>query len=70
MAETRQPARYPEGHQPWDPINGMRVGSFTGALVGAGAALIVGSAFLWFIFGGAAVGGAIGYFEQKRKLRG
>ena len=68
MIEKRRPVRYKEGHQPWDPVNGMRVGGFAGALLGAGAALLLGSAPVWLIFGGAAMGAAVGYFSQKRKL--
>ncbi len=61
--------RYPKGHQPWDPVNGLRVGALVGALVGAGIAAIAGSVAGWLIGGGALLGGAVGYFDQKRRLR-
>ncbi len=61
--------RYPEGRQPWDPINGVRVGGLVGALIGGGVAAILGAAAGWLIGGGAALGAAVGYFDQKRRLR-
>jgi len=61
--------RYRRGHQPWDPINGMRVGGLTGGLLGGILMAVVGIAAPWPILTGAVVGGAVGYFDQQRRLR-
>ncbi len=63
-----QPPRLPPGRQLYDPLNGFRVGGFTGAIVGTLAAVAAGVAYLWVAFAGAAVGGAIGYWSERRKL--
>jgi hypothetical protein len=66
---ARSSARLPPGHPPWDTINGFRVGGFAGALLGAIPAVIVGGLAVWLIPIGAVVGGAIGYWTERRKQR-
>lgn len=61
--------RLPVGHQPYDPLNGLRVGALAGGLLGAIAAAIVGLGYAWLILVGAALGGAIGYWYERSRLR-
>lgn len=65
MAERRLPA----GRAPHDTINGFRVGSMAGALCGGLVTAVVGVSLAWLIFAGAALGGAVGYWSEKRKQR-
>lgn len=65
MAATRR-APLPQGRQPWDPVNGLRIGALAGALVGAAAGALFGFLELWVIAVTAA-GGAIGWRSEKRK---
>jgi uncharacterized protein YcfJ len=62
--------RLPQGHQPYDPLNGFRVGAMAGALLGALGVLVLGTGAIWLIFVGATGGGLIGYRSEKRKLGG
>lgn len=57
----------PPGRQPYDPLNGLRVGAITGGVIGA---LIAGltDIGIWLAFLLAIVAAAIGYWTQKRKL--
>ena len=57
--------RLPPGHQPYDGLNGLRVGTMARALLGAAAAAILGSAMLLLIVAGGAVGGAAGYRRER-----
>jgi len=61
--------RLPPGRQPYDRLNGLRVGALVGAILGAIAAVPTG--LLWLIVPGAAVGGAAGWwYERRRSGRG
>ena len=55
------------GRQPYDPINGMRVGTLVGAILGAIVAGLTDLGF-WTVIVLAVIGGAAGYWSQKRKL--
>lgn len=57
------------GRTPWDPVNGMRVGAMVGGLVGALAMTITGLANLWIVIGGGVIGGAVGFWSEKRNQR-
>lgn len=59
--------RLPPGRQPYDPLNGLRVGALTGGIVGAVIAGLTDLG-LWFVFLVAIVAAAVGYWTQKRKL--
>ena len=52
---------------PWDPANGLRAGLLAGALVGAGLIALTGLTGLWIILATALIGGALGYWREKRK---
>lgn len=54
------------GRQPWDPANGLRVGILAGGFVGAGVIALTGIASFWIVAAFAAIGGAIGYWSEKR----
>lgn len=56
------------GRQPWDPANGLRLGAFVGALLGGGV-VAVGYTHFWIVAAGATIGGAVGYWSEKRKQR-
>lgn len=60
--------RLPEGRQPYDSINGLRVGALVGGLLGA----VVGALthIPWLLVVGAVAGGAAGFWSQRHKLRG
>lgn len=63
-----QPAPMPPGRQPWDPLNGLRVGTLTGAFLGAALLAVTGLRSLWVVVLFAATGGAIGFWSQKRLI--
>ena len=57
-----------EENQPLDQVNGLRVGTVTGALVGATIVAATGVVSFWIVAGLAVIGGVIGYWTEKRKL--
>ncbi len=59
---------YPPGRQPYDPINGMRVGALAGAVAGAIATAVLTPAAAWLIPVGAVLGGVVGYVRERRGL--
>lgn len=67
MGSVRRSVLAP-GRQPWGPADGLRVGVFVRALLGAGA-VAVGYAHFWIVAAGATVGGAVGFWSEKRKQR-
>ncbi len=64
--ETRLPA----GHQPYDALNGMRVGAVAGGLLGAFAAALTGFGGIWLVAGAAVAAGAVGYLYERRRRSG
>lgn len=62
------PTRYslPPGRQPYDPVNGFRVGAVVGGLVAVLITVGLGFPSIWLALAGAVVGGAIGYRSEKR----
>jgi len=57
----------PPGTQPWDTATAVRVGAVTGAVLGGLLLLVTGIGFFWIVFVTAAVGGAIGFWTEKRR---
>jgi hypothetical protein len=55
----------PPGRQPYDPLNGLRVGALAGGLVGAGVTAAAGAEYIWFIAIFAVVGGGVGMWSQR-----
>lgn len=66
--KTRKRPDLAPGQNPWDSANGFRIGALVGALVGAGLGLVTSFVGPWVIGGGAVVGGAVGYWSEKRKM--
>lgn len=61
----RSPLR--PGRQPYDPLNGLRVGGLVGGVLGGIATAITSIGNVWLVVGGVIVGGAIGYLSERRK---
>ena len=55
------------GHQPYDRLNGIRVGGLAGALLGGLATWLFGVGFVWLVVALAAVGGAFGYLWERTR---
>ncbi len=61
--------KYAAGRQPYDALNGLRVGALAGALLGAAPALIWGTGLAWAIPVAAVLGGLAGYVSERRRMR-
>ena len=68
MVEKDNGYRLAPGRQPYDPLNGLRIGAFAGGILGAIAAGV--TRVVWFLPAGAVLGGTVGYWTERRKLRG
>jgi uncharacterized protein YcfJ len=62
--------RLPRGRQPYDPLNGMRVGAVAGGLLGVIVTALTSIGFVWLVALGAVAGGVLGYRYEKRRLEG
>ena len=67
MASERR--SLPPGLEPWDPANGLRVGALSGGLVGALVIALTGFTHFWVIAVTGLLGGAVGFWSEKRKQR-
>lgn len=63
------PRSLPPGRQPYDPLNGLRVGALSGGLLGGIATAATSGGYIWLVLVGAVVGGAAGYWFESRRLR-
>ena len=61
------PSRLPPGKQPYDALNGLRVGAFAGLVLGATVAALTRIA--WFLLIGAIAGAIVGYVWERRRIR-
>lgn len=68
MSENGSP-RLPPGRQLYDPLNGLRVGGLAGGLIGGIVTAATSIALVWLVGAGAIVGGAFGYWYERRRLR-
>jgi len=59
--------RLPAGRQPYDSLVGLRVGAVAGGLLGAVAGFAMRTP--WPLLAGAIIGGAVGFFTERRKVR-
>ena len=62
--------RYPGPMVVHEPINGLRIGGFAGGLLGAVITAIFGSSVAWLIFVFGIIGGAIGFWSERRRTLG
>ena len=60
-------SRLPPGRQPYDVLNGLRVGAFAGLALGAVAAAV--TRIPWLLLIGVVVGAIAGYLWERRRLR-
>lgn len=60
--------RLPPGRQPYDVLNGFRIGALVGGILGAIVMVVTSFDSLWVLLVGAVVGGAIGYVYERRRL--
>jgi len=62
--------RLPPGRQPYDAVNGFRVGGFVGAVSTALVSVgVLGTLNVWVVLAGALVGGFVGYVRERRRMR-
>lgn len=61
--------KYPPGVQPYDSLNGARVGAIAGGILALVPGAIIGPPIMWLL-AGAFVGGVSGFFWQRRENRG
>lgn len=64
------PSRLPAGTSPWDVFSGIRVGVVAGGLGGALLAVVAGWSAGWTVPVVAILGGAVGYWTEKRRRTG
>ncbi len=67
---SKTPEKLPPGRQPYDPLNGLRVGGLAGGILGAVFAAASDLVGFWFVLVAAAIGAGIGYWTEKFKLSG
>ncbi len=60
--------RLPPGRQPYDVLNGLRIGALVGGIIGAIVLALTSLDSLWVLLVGAVIGGAIGYLYERRRL--
>ena len=58
----------PPGRQPYDALNGLRIGALAGGIVGAIVLVVTSLESLWVLLVGAAIGAVVGYLYERRKL--
>ena len=57
----------PPGRQPYDPLNGARIGALAGGILGALGVALTGMGNAWLVIVGASAGAGIGYWTERRK---
>jgi hypothetical protein len=53
-----------------DPINGLRVGTLAGGLLGALVTVLTSTSLAWLVLVLGVTGGAIGYLTERSRQRG
>ncbi len=66
MSDTRND-RLPAGRQPYDRLNGARIGAIVGGIFAVVLIAVTGPASFWWVIGGVAGGAALGYGYQARE---
>lgn len=67
VVSRNTPSLLPPGRQPYDALNGLRVGAFAGLVLGATAAALTRIA--WFLLIGTIAGAIVGYVWERRRIR-
>lgn len=60
--------RLPPGRQPYDVLNGLRIGALVGGIIGAIVMVLTSLDSLWVLLVGAAIGAVVGYLYERRRL--
>lgn len=60
--------RLPPGRQPYDVLNGLRIGALVGGILAAIVMVVTSFDSLWVLLVGAVIGGATGYLYERRRL--
>ena len=60
--------RLPPGRQPYDVLNGLRIGALVGGILGAILIVVTPLDSLWVLLAGAVIGGLVGYLYERRRL--
>lgn len=60
--------RFPAGRQPYDAMNGIRIGALAGGILGITATALLSFSTIWLMILGAIVGAAAGYRWERQKL--
>jgi len=58
----------PPGRQPYDVLNGLRIGALVGGILAAIVMVFTSLNSLWVLLIGAAIGGVVGYLYERRRL--
>lgn len=69
MDQVRATERLREGQQPYDPINGIRVGAITGGLAGAALVAVMGDTPGIVVLACGLIGGTAGFWAARRQMR-
>jgi hypothetical protein len=66
--DEREDYQLPPGRQPYDVLNGLRIGALVGGILGAIVMVLTSLDSLWVLLIGAAIGGVAGYLYERRRL--
>ena len=59
--------KYRSGRPPHEAVNGLRIGALIGGVLGALVVWLFDVTSIWVVVAGAVIGGAYGYFSQRRE---
>ncbi len=61
------PDKHPAGRQPYDPLNGLRIGALAGGILGIAATALLSFSNIWLTLVGAVIGAVVGYWWEKQR---
>jgi len=59
--------RLPAGRQPYDFMNGLRIGALAGGILGIAATALLSFSTIWLTIIGAIIGAVAGYQWEKQR---